>query len=132
MQPPPPIVLASASPRRRELFALLGLPYTVVASRYEEPTAPSEPVHLADFVTGLAIGKAREVAERIESGWVLGADTEVALESGERGLPLGKPRDAEDAHRMLRLLSGRTHVVMTGIALLQAADGGITEPPVSS
>src|SRR5260221_10138204 len=105
-----PMILASASPRRRELFALLGLPYTVIASRYEEPSALTEPVPLAEFVMDLATSKAQEVAAR-ESGWVLGADTEVALEEGEFGVPMGKPADAEDARRMLRLLSGRAHLV---------------------
>jgi septum formation protein len=126
------MILASSSPRRRELFALLGLPYTVVTSRYEEPASPSERVPLAAFVTQLATGKAQEVAGRIDSGWVLGADTEVALEEGEFGTPLGKPNDSEDARRMLRLLSGRVHVVITGVAVIRVPESGRAEPPVSS
>ena len=118
----PRLVLASASPRRRELMALLGLPFDVLPSRYEEPSSLPEPVIMAEFVSTLALHKAQEVAGRAgEGAWVLGADTEVTLELGEKGMPLGKPVDAEDARRMLRLLSGRAHFVYTGVALLQAS-----------
>ncbi|HZT41396.1 MAG TPA: Maf family protein [Chthonomonadaceae bacterium] len=118
-------MLASASPRRRELMALLGLPFEVLPSRYEEPTASQEPIFMAEFVTTLALHKAQEVAARVDGdSWVIGADTEVALDLGEKGMPLGKPIDAEDARRMLRLLSGRAHVVYTGVALLRAPGGG--------
>jgi septum formation protein len=125
----PRIILASASPRRRELLALLGLPFTVEPSRYEEPGAPKEPVVLTDFVRTLAMHKAEEVARRSAGVWVVGADTEVALEEGDVGLPLGKPTDAQDAARMLRNLSGRAHSVYTGVAVIEARDGGeIGEP----
>jgi septum formation protein len=127
---PPRLILASASPRRRELIALLGLPFTVVPSRYEEPTAPTAPVALAELVTTLASEKAREVAARIgEAGLVLGADTLVTLSDGAQGIALGKPTDAPDACRMLRLLSGRAHVVHTGVALVRvSAEGAVSEP----
>src|SRR5262245_12886931 len=107
MSTSPQIILASASPRRRALLALFGLPFTVEPSRYEEPGAPTEPVVLTNFVISLATHKAAEVARRSAGVWVVGADTEVALEEGDSGLPLGKPIDAEDAARMLRSLSGR-------------------------
>lgn len=114
----PPLILASASPRRRELLALLGLPFEIVPSRYEEPQEPLEPLSLSGFVTTLAGNKAQEVASRLSHGLVLGADTTVTLAEGDFGVPLGKPRDAEEARQMLRLLSGRVHVVHTGIALI--------------
>ena len=117
------LILASSSPRRRELIALLGLPFVVVSSRYEEPPAPATPTYLPDFVTQLAANKAREVAERMgeelaRGAVVLGADTLVMPDDAETGVPLGKPQDGEDACRMLRRLSGKTHRVYTGIALI--------------
>lgn len=114
----PRLVLASASPRRRELLGLLGLPFEVSPSRYEEenPAAHPDP---AAFAVHLALGKARDVAQRERGALVLGADTVVAL--GTR--LYGKPRDAADASRMLRELSGKTHRVITGVALLCPARG---------
>jgi septum formation protein len=123
----PPLILASASPRRRELLALLGLPYEVIPSRYDEPADLPEPVRLTDFVMHLALEKACEVARRVGPGLVIGADTEVAME--EIGLPMGKPQDAADARRMLRGLSGRAHLVCTGLAVVPAfGNGQIGEP----
>ncbi len=122
---PPRLILASASPRRRELMALLGLPYEVEPSRYEEPGSPSAPVNMAHFVTHLAISKANNTATWIENGWIIGADTEVALEDSVEGLPLGKPLDAADARRMVTQLAGRWHTVWTGIALVKVADGDV-------
>jgi len=128
----PRLVLASASPRRRELMALFGMPFEVIPSRYEEPPPPQGPVDLASFVTELAIHKAREVAARQEAGClVLGADTLVTLETGPYGVPLGKPTDSEDARRMLRLLSGHTHSVYTGVALIAALGGGAMAEPLA-
>ena len=115
----PRLILASASPRRRELMALLGLPFEVVPSRYEEPAPPTTPIALGDFVMLLAQNKALEVAQRIEAGYIIGADTLVTLDRGERGVPLGKPTDVADATRMLRLLSGAVHTVYTGIVVLR-------------
>ena len=123
----PRLVLASASPRRRELFALFGLPYEVMPSRYDEPTAPAHPVSLAEFTLNLATEKAREVAGRIGNAWIVGADTEVSLEP--IGTPLGKPADADDAARMLKTLSGRSHRVCTGVALLRVSEAGEMQPP---
>jgi septum formation protein len=111
------LVLASTSPRRRELIGLLGIPFRVVASRYEEPPPPRRPVSLPELVMELAAQKALEVARRLEVGWVLGADTLVCVDEGV-GIPLGKPTDAADARRMLKELSGRSHFVYTGIALI--------------
>ncbi|HEX3525579.1 MAG TPA: Maf family protein [Thermoanaerobaculia bacterium] len=108
----PQIVLASASPRRRELLARLGLRFTVRASEIDETPHPGEPP--ADYVLRLArekaaAGASRDGAEEL----VLAADTTVVVD----GEILGKPLDEEDARRMLRLLAGREHEVLTGVAL---------------
>ncbi|HLH79864.1 MAG TPA: Maf family protein [Chthonomonas sp.] len=125
----PKIILASASPRRRELMALLRVPFEIVPSRYQEPSPPATPVSLPRFVTELAISKATDVAQRIQEGLVLGADTEVSLE-GEMGLPLGKPATADEARAMLRSLAGRTHSVYTALAII-SVNNGILQPPLS-
>lgn len=104
------IVLASASPRRREILALLGIPFRVVVSSFDEGSlVHDDPVAR---VRDLARGKALEVS-RSHPGPVLGADTVVHLDSRI----LEKPVDRQDAVRMLGLLSGRTHEVHTGVSL---------------
>jgi septum formation protein len=108
-----PIVLASGSPRRREILSQAGLEFVVVPPQVEEVAMPGEaPAALA---TRLAAEKALAVARELGpgGGLVLGADTIVVL--GER--VLGKPRDAEDAVGMLRSLTGEVHRVITGIAV---------------
>jgi septum formation protein len=104
------LVLASQSPRRSEILRQAGIPFTVRGSPVDESPLPGEmPV---DYVTRLAALKAQAVSA--EPGeWVLGADTTVVV-GGEM---LAKPEDAKDARRMLRLLSGRRHEVITGICL---------------
>lgn len=121
----PNLVLASSSPRRRELLALLGLPYTVVPSLYEEPSPPLEHVSLSNLVTTLSIEKAREVAARLsdDTVFVIGADTLVTLSEGDIGVPMGKPADYTDAMAMLSQLSNRTHYVYTGIAIAAYRNG---------
>lgn len=113
----PRLVLASASPRRRELLALLGLPFEVIPSAYEEhlPAEHGAPARLA---VRLARAKAAEVAARCPESVVIGADTIVIL--GRR--VLGKPRDTDDAAAMLRLLSGRIHRVITGVAVIDTRE----------
>lgn len=111
------LILASASPRRRELLALLGLPFEVVPSQAQEnDTAALMPVPL---VRALAAAKASDVLERIREAeaLVLGADTIVVAEVGGAPVILNKPLDAADARRMLSLLSGTTHTVYTGLCL---------------
>ncbi len=112
------IILASASPRRKELMGLLGIPFEVVASAYEEvmPETHPDPSALA---VHLASEKAREVAKRQPDEWILGADTIVAL----GGRLFGKPKDGDDACRMLRELSGRAHQVLTGVCLIEPGGG---------
>ncbi len=121
------LVLASASPRRRELLAGLGLPFDVVPSTVEESLASGLPAPA--LVTGLALAKARDVASRAEPATVvLAADTLVVLE----GRPFGKPASPDDARRMLAALAGRTHEVVTGVAVVEAGTGReATEAAVS-
>ena len=112
MSAQPLLVLASGSPRRRELLSLLGLAFLVDPSGADEtPPAGATP---ESVVQSLALVKAREVAARHSGAYILGADTLVTVD----GLILGKPRDTADAARMLRLLRGRTHQVPTGVALI--------------
>jgi len=114
------LVLASASPRRRELLAQAGFTFTVAPASIPEDLRPGE--NPLAYVTRLAREKAQSVYGRIGSGdeskVVLGADTTVVAPNGE---VLGKPADAADAARMLRLLSGATHEVMTGVAVVSAS-----------
>ena len=102
--------MASASPRRRELLARLGYPFEVAPSRFEER---AEGLSAYETALAFARGKAQEVFSRYPESVVLGADTVVAL--GDE--IFGKPADGEDARRMLRALSGRTHSVFTGICV---------------
>ena len=106
---PTPLILASASPRRREILDLLGLPFEAVPAENEPAVDPLLPLDQA--VCAVARGKAAEVAARFPGRVVLGADTVVSVD----GLTLGKPRDEADARRMLRLLQGRSHEVYTGV-----------------
>jgi septum formation protein len=117
--PPPELVLASGSPRRRELLAALGVPFTVVPSRVEEaiPTGLTP----AKAAERLATDKVLEVARRTGSTLVLAADTIVVL----GGVILGKPEDPEDARRLLRALRDREHRVITGVALLAGGSGAV-------
>ena len=114
----PSLVLASASPRRQELLARLGIPFTVEPSHVPELHPPGPP---AAALAAVALDKARAVAGRWTAGRavILGADTEVVLD----GRYMGKPRDAADAVRILSALSGRTHEVITGVALVEAPPG---------
>jgi nucleoside triphosphate pyrophosphatase len=107
-----PLVLASASPRRAELLRQAGIPFRVVVSSLEEARTPGEAP--AAYARRLARDKARVVAEWFPEEAVLAADT-IVLAGDEL---LEKPRDAADAARMLRLLSGRAHEVTTGVCLI--------------
>lgn len=120
----PDLILASGSPRRRELLARLGLPFVVETSDEPEDADPSLPPER--LVMELAERKARAVAARHPGSLpgevlVLGGDTVVAL----YGDVLGKPGDANEAAGMLSRLSGRSHEVWTGIAIVDAATGRI-------
>jgi septum formation protein len=118
----PRLILASASPRRRELLARLGLAFEVRPVDADETPRPGEPPEA--LVLRLALAKARAAARAGELA--LGADTVVAIEHEV----LGKPVDAEDARRMLRALSGRPHDVWTGVALVAAGPAGASREQV--
>lgn len=113
------LILASASPRRRELLSLLGVPFDVMPGEVDEEDfdPATDPPALA---RRLAIEKAQQILQRL---WdpdllVLGADTIVVAESQGAATILNKPQDAADARRMLSLLSGCMHTVYTGVALV--------------
>lgn len=106
-----PIVLASASPRRRQLLEMLGLPFRVEVPDVDETYRAGEEPQA--YVVRLAREKAAKVAAHAPGEVVLGADTTVVV----RGEVLGKPSSAAEASAMLAKLQGRTHQVMTGVAL---------------
>jgi septum formation protein len=111
------LILASASPRRRELLAQLGVAFDVVVAQVvEHEEASTDPRTMVAHNSAL---KADWVAARHPEAIVLGADTTVFLD----GAALNKPRDPADARAMLRRLSGRTHTVFTGLALRRGRDG---------
>ena len=111
------LILASASPRRRDLLRNAGFDFEVRPSQIVEEIQPGELPE--DFARRAAREKALQIAASSpRGGLVLGADTIVVID----GQTLGKPSDPQDATRMLRLLSGRTHQVHTGICLVRAPD----------
>lgn len=114
---PPPIVLASSSPRRREILASLGLMFAARSSDVDESLLAGETPY--DAAERLARAKAVAVAAQSPDALVVAADTLVVRD----GKALGKPRDRADVRRMLTLLAGRAHEVVTGVAV---AAGGRT------
>ena len=112
---PEKVILASGSPRRRELLGQMGVQFEIDVPDVDESVSgtPDKMVAL------LAERKARAVAQKYESGLIVAADTLVALDDQA----LGKPQDDADAKRMLRALSGRTHDVYTGVCVMDAASG---------
>jgi septum formation protein len=123
-EPAPRLVLASASPRRRDLLARLGLVPVVRPAHVDETPHPDEPA--ADLVARLAATKAAASAalgDPADDEVVLAADTEVVVD----GVVLGKPRDRQDAAAMLRRLSGRSHEVLTGIAVRRGSISRIAQ-----
>ncbi len=112
------LILASSSPRRKELLDAVGWPYEAIVAGIDESLRPNEAP--AVYVQRLARSKAEAVAERVQSGLILGADTTVVINDEI----LGQPLDDEDARRMLKLLNGKWHEVLTGVAVVRA--GGET------
>jgi septum formation protein len=117
------VILASQSPRRRELLTLIGIPHEVRPADLDETMRPGESPN--GYAERLARAKARAVAEGDERAIVIGADTVVVLD----GEVLGKPADASEAVQTLRRLAGRTHTVHTAVAV---AHGGHLESGVES
>ena len=110
----PKIILASASPRRRQLLKDAKINFETVKSSYIENNSPDLPP--VDFVLKHAIGKAKAVLSKYKEGIILGADTIVVL--GQE--IIGKPKDNHDAKNILKKLSGKTHQVITGFVLIDA------------
>ena len=105
------LILASQSQRRQELFALIGLDFSIVPSDADETIGACDP---AEFVEQLSLRKAQAVKATRENCCVVGSDTIVCLNHEI----IGKPQDRQDAYRILKKLSGRTHTVYTGLAVL--------------
>ena len=105
-------MLASGSPRRAEILRAAGWPFEAITAGIDETRRPSEDA--VSYVQRLATEKASAVAKKLSTGLVLGADTTVVVDDQI----LGQPLDHEDAHRMIKLLSGRWHQVVTGVTLL--------------
>ena len=115
----PQFILASRSPRRRDLLAHLGLPFRVIVPEVEEDAAPASPGQPEELTEALALAKAEAVARAEGGGIVIAADTIVV--DGET--ILGKPVGRAEAAATLRRLRGRTHRVITGLAVLDAESG---------
>ena len=114
MKPNCQLILASESPRRRELLSAFGVPFLVMPSGVDEVPFPGEaPVR---FALRAAMDKGTEIAQKYPFSWVLSADTIVVID----GKILGKPKDRADARRMLSMLEGREHRVYTSVCLLCA------------
>ncbi len=111
------IILASKSPRRKELMGLIPIAFEVQTKEVEEHIDPS--LSAKGNVCSLAKQKAEAVAQENEEATVIGCDTVVVFE----GEILGKPQDAQDACRMLKKLSGKTHFVYTGVSLMNKSKG---------
>jgi septum formation protein len=112
-----PIILASSSPRRKELLSQAGVAFTIVVSGCDETPIPGESAR--EMVERLAVVKAAVVADQHPHAYVIGADTTVCID----GEVLGKPESFEDACSMLRKIQGRTHEVLGGIAIINRAHG---------
>jgi septum formation protein len=112
------LILASASPRRAELLTAAGIPFEVRPAHIDERIQPGEDA--TAYAGRLALEKARVVHAQSDGRPVLAADTVVVVD----GQILGKPIDAGDAKRMLRLMSGRTHEVLTAVALMSKDPAG--------
>jgi septum formation protein len=115
------LVLASTSPRRRQILALLGVPFEVIAPEFEEQISSDVPAD--QEVVEFALGKAQSVATKYPRSIVIGSDTMIEL-SDEK---IGKPTDREDARRILRLLSGKTHRILTSVAIVDPGGPGMKE-----
>ena len=111
------LILASSSPRRRELLQSIGLTFEVIPSSVPEVAENGEAVER--YVRRLSQSKAAEIAAGNRDAWVIGADTVVWLD----GHLLEKPIDFADAVRMLEIICGRTHTVYTGVTLINAQSG---------
>lgn len=113
----PKLILASQSPRRAEILRSVGWEFEKKVADIDETEFPGEQPE--DYVRRLAEEKARAVAEKVESGLILGSDTTVVIDNQI----IGKPADLNDARRMLKMLSGKRHEVLSGVALIRKENG---------
>jgi len=111
------LILASTSPRRREILSLLGLPFEVIAPEFDELSLTDRPI--AEEVLDFAVGKAQSVARRHPASMVFGSDTMILINATK----IGKPDGIADAKQMLRSLSGKTHRIFTSVAVLDDLGG---------
>ena len=111
------IILASTSPRRKELFAKFGIPFTVVAPNFEEDMTQNLPPEI--LVQQLALGKAQSIAHRFPNAIIVSADSIVVF----RGQVLGKPKTATRAAEMLRALQNKRNTIISGVAILDTQTG---------
>lgn len=118
-----PVILASGSPRRREILEQVGIDHTVMVSEIDERITKSTPEQV---VMELATQKSEDVASKVTEGVVIGADTVVAFD----GNILGKPKSEEDAFLMLKTLSGCTHSVFTGVCMILKKDGATVDKSI--
>lgn len=117
MNPDRKIILASTSPRRREILSWLEIPFQSAAPDFEEIS--DQGLRVEEEVAVFSRGKALSLLDKFPDALIIGSDTLVALDQEK----LGKPRDAADAKRMLRRLSGKTHRVLSGICVVDAKTG---------
>lgn len=113
------IILASASPRRRELLTQIGIGFEVIVSDVEEHVTATRPYEVVEELSAQKASAVLEGLQPEEEVLVIGADTVVSID----GIILGKPKDDTDAASMLQRLSGRIHQVYTGVTMLYRADG---------
>ena len=111
------LILASTSPRRREILGLLKIPFDVIAPDFDEIVSVDRKIQ--DEVLAFAGGKAQSVAQTQAGAIVIGSDTMIGID-GEK---IGKPLDEADARRILSLLSGKTHRIYTGVVIVDTAGG---------
>ena len=117
----PKLILASGSPRRAEILTAVGWEFTKDAADLDEAELPGETPE--NYVRRLAREKARFVAAKHQNALVLGADTTVVI----GGQILGKPTDLDDARRMLEMLSGNWHEVLTGVAVVESPQSAVRD-----
>ena len=111
------LILASSSPRRREILSLLQLPFETIAPQFDELSSSNRSI--VEEVLEFAVGKAQSVARNYPASVVVGSDTMILINETK----IGKPDGIDDAKRILRLLSGRTHRILTSVAILDDVGG---------
>ena len=112
----PNLILASQSPRRKDLLEQAGFSFEVIPGNFDEGSVPLDKPE--SYARLLALEKANQIGNQYPDSWVIGADTVVCIDDAV----LGKPHSKQDARSMLNQLSGRTHQVVTGYALIKKAE----------